>query len=416
MKITHVVINYYPSVGGTQIFYQGISENCIQYFNDEVEVLTIDSYYGSHSKQYKKISPANEIINGVVIKRFSFFRKHIKLLSLLNVLIYKISGKFSNKLWLICTGPWSPTLKKSMDNSTADIISASPSGFLYMQYPLYRHKLKNPKPFVYQGAIHFGEHEHSQVVSNSTLAAIKASEYYMANTEYEKERLVNLGVTADMIVVTGVGVEMETFKNGNKEIFRNELTLNNDDILIGYIGRIEKTKSIDVLINAFLKAFKQNTKLKLVIAGFESAYLKEIELFLQTLTEFERSNIFLKTNLSKQDKVDLYHALDIFVLPSINESFGIVFLEAWSCKKPVIGAAIGAVASVIANNVDGLLMKPNDTNDLSEKILQLAENEALRITFGNNGYNKTEQNFTWPAVTKKYRDTYIKAINKFNNV
>jgi glycosyltransferase involved in cell wall biosynthesis len=254
------------------------------------------------------------------------------------------------------------------------------------------------------------------VVSNSTLAAIKASEYYMANTEYEKERLVNLGVTADMIVVTGVGVEMETFKNGNKEIFRNELTLNNDDILIGYIGRIEKTKSIDVLINAFLKAFKQNTKLKLVIAGFESAYLKEIELFLQTLTEFERSNIFLKTNLSKQDKVDLYHALDIFVLPSINESFGIVFLEAWSCKKPVIGAAIGAVASVIANNVDGLLMKPNDTNDLSEKILQLAENEALRITFGNNGYNKTEQNFTWPAVTKKYRDTYIKAINKFNNV
>jgi hypothetical protein len=103
MKITHVVINYFPSVGGTQIFYQGISENCVQHFNDEVEVLTIDSYYGSHSKQYKKITPAHETINEVVVKRFPFSEKHIKILSLLNVLIYKISGKFSNKLWLLCT-------------------------------------------------------------------------------------------------------------------------------------------------------------------------------------------------------------------------------------------------------------------------------------------------------------------------
>jgi glycosyltransferase involved in cell wall biosynthesis len=416
MKITHVVINYYPSVGGTQIFYQGISENCIQYFNDEVEVLTIDSYYGSHSKQYKKISPANEIINGVVIKRFSFFRKHIKLLSLLNILIYKISGKFSNKLWLICTGPWSPTLKKSMDNSTADIISASPSGFLYMQYPLYRHKLKNPKPFVYQGAIHFGEHEHSQVVSNSTLAAIKASEYYMANTEYEKKRLINLGVPEDIIVVTGVGVEMQTFEKGDNEICRNDFALQADDILIGYIGRLEKTKSIEVLINAFIKSLKQNKKLRLVIAGFESDYFKELQQFVQTLNAFEKSCIFFKTNLLKQDKVNLFHALDIFVLPSLNESFGIVFLEAWSCKKPVIGVSIGAVASVISDRVDGLLMKPNDANDLSEKLLELASNPELRKTFGINGFNKTVQNFTWPIVTQKYRDTYIKAINKFNNV
>jgi len=416
MKITHVVINYFPSVGGTQIFYQGISENCVQHFNDEVEVLTIDSYYGSHSKQYKKITPAHETINEVVVKRFPFFRKHIKILSLLNVLIYKISGKFSNKLWLLCTGPWSSSLKKAIDNSTADIISGSPSGFLYMQYPLYRHKLKNPKPFVYQGAIHFGADNHSQVISDNTLAAIKASEFYMANTEYEKKRLINLGVPEDIIVVTGVGVEMQTFEKGDNEICRNDFALQADDILIGYIGRLEKTKSIEVLINAFIKSLKQNKKLRLVIASFESDYFKELQQFVQTLNAFEKSCIFFKTNLLKQDKVNLFHALDIFVLPSLNESFGIVFLEAWSCKKPVIGVSIGAVASVISDRVDGLLMKPNDANDLSEKLLELASNPELRKTFGINGFNKTVQNFTWPIVTQKYRDTYIKAINKFNNV
>lgn len=209
---------------------------------------------------------------------------------------------------------------------------------------------------------------------------------------------------------------MQTFEKGDNEICRNDFALQADDILIGYIGRLEKTKSIEVLINAFIKSLKQNKKLRLVIAGFESDYFKELQQFVQTLNAFEKSCIFFKTNLLKQDKVNLFHALDIFVLPSLNESFGIVFLEAWSCKKPVIGVSIGAVASVISDRVDGLLMKPNDANDLSEKLLELASNPELRKTFGINGFNKTVQNFTWPIVTQKYRDTYIKAINKFNNV
>jgi glycosyltransferase involved in cell wall biosynthesis len=57
--------------------------------------------------------------------------------------------------------------------------------------------------------------------------------------------------------------------------------------------------------------------------------------------------------------------------------------------------SIGAVASVISDRVDGLLMKPNDANDLSEKLLELASNPELRKTFGINGFNKTVQNFTW---------------------
>lgn len=414
MKIAHLVLNYFPSVGGTQIFYQGISEHCVNTFHDEVEVLTVDSYFGSHSKQFKKIDAAGEFVNGVLVKRFPFYRWHKSVCLLLNKTLIKLGLQPLPVLNRYMIGPWSPSLKKAIDTTNADLISASSSSFLYMLYPLYRHRLQYPKPFVFQGAIHFAENDHAQVVADKTLEAIKASEYYMSNTTYEKERLVKLGVSEDMIVVAGVGVDMHLFDNGDRETIRETLGLTDDEVLVAYIGRLEAPKSIDILIKAFAVAYKENSKLRLLIAGFESAYTAQIKSQIDTLGTDYSSLIFLMLNISTVQKVNLYHALDIFVLPSVNESFGIVFLEAWSCKKPVIGTDIGAVASVVSDGVDGLLMKPFDEFDLSEKILKLADNPSMRNNFGANGFYKTKTNYTWDIITKKYRDTYLLAINKFN--
>jgi glycosyltransferase involved in cell wall biosynthesis len=416
MKILHVLPNYYPSIGGTQILYKGISENCVKEYGDEVHVYTVNSFYGSHSNQFKKIEIAEEEINGVKVHRFPFFRRHRFCFKIINIFLFKVTGKFSLTFQKYITGPWSPSLKKAVNSTDADVISASSSGYMYMQYPLFRHRLKNPKPFVYQGAIHFAEDTHGQVISDETLQAIKASEYYMCNTAYEKNRLVNLGVPEDMIVVVGVAADIDTFINGNPKFFRQQFNLDNEDILVGYVGRLEKTKSINILIDAFVEASVNNPKLKLVIGGFETSYVKDLKLQVNNYGSEIANKIFFQLNLQMQEKIDLFHALDIFVLPSINESFGIVFLEAWSCKKPVIGAAIGAIESVISDGIDGLLMKPLDKNSLVEKIDILSNNEEMRYTLGNNGFTKTLTHFTWEAVTKKYRETYQKAINKFNHV
>ena len=414
MKIAHVLIGYHPSIGGTQLLFKEVSENCTILYNDEVEILTINSYYGSHTNMYKPIKPTEEVINGVHIKRFYFFRLHKKVYRFLQKAYIKLTGNVSELLNSYIVGPWSFGLKKAMDTTDADIIVASPSGYLFMRYPLYRHKLKNPKPFVCQGAIHFADNDTHQVISSEMLAAIKASEYYIANTIYEKKRLVELGVQANNIVVAGVATDVEHFSKGDRNNFRNRFSITDNEILIGYVGRIEKTKSIDVLLNAFINAYHINPLIKLIIGGYETNYSKELKLFVASLDEKIKKNIFFVSNLSVQEKVDLFHALDIFVLPSVNESFGIVFLEAWSCKKPVIGAAIGAIKSVIANEVDGLLMKPFDITSLSNHILRLANDEQLRYKLGSNGFIKTQNEYTWEKVTKKYRDTYLMAIEKFN--
>jgi glycosyltransferase involved in cell wall biosynthesis len=413
MKITHLLLNYYPSVGGTQIFYKGVSESCVKDYNDEVEVLTVDSYYGSHSKQYKEIKNKNEIVNGVTVKRFPFLRKHKPLFIFLNKIIVKLTGKPSTLLQLYITGPWSSSLTNAINTSNADVISASSIGYLYMLYPLYRHKLKHPKPFVFQGAIHFTDDETHQPVSKKMLAAIKASEFYLCNTSFEKNKLKQLGVHADKIVVTGCPVNVQQFSEGNGKPIKQQLNIEENNIVVGYIGRLEVTKSIPVLIKAFVSAFKNNNRLQLVIAGFETEYLKELKNIVQHLDAEIKSKIHFLISITEQEKINLYHAIDILVLPSVNESFGMVFLEAWSCKKPVIGTAIGAIRSVIDNEEDGLLMQPHNATDLSDKIIYLANNKLLRDKMGEKGYQKVIQNYTWEIVTQKFRDTYLSAIEKF---
>ncbi len=101
------------------------------------------------------------------------------------------------------------------------------------------------------------------------------------------------------------------------------------------------------------------------------------------------------------------------MLPSKEESFGIVFLEAWSFSKPVVGANIGAIASLIEDGTDGLLFEPDNPESLAEKLTLLINSEQLRNELGNNGHKKFSEQYTWDVVAKKFRDVYQSAITKF---
>ncbi len=90
---------------------------------------------------------------------------------------------------------------------------------------------------------------------------------------------------------------------------------------------------------------------------------------------------------------------------------GWFFLEAWSCKKPVIGASIGAVRNVITEGEDGLLMQVNDDKNLAEKIEILLDNDSLRIKMGEKGFKKVQENYTWDIIVSKLRQCYINGVN-----
>lgn len=415
MKILFVVQNYYPSTGGTQIFFQHIAEKCANDYGDTIEIFTTNSYYGPDKRQFRKILKKTEIINKVTITRFPFFRIHLLLFGYFSKIFFRLFHSTPEKISKYIAGPWSPSLQKAIKKTNADVIFAGTSNYMYMLYPLNRKLLKSPKPFVFQGAIHFNENKKVKVISEEALNAIKHSEFYLSNTDYEKERLIELGVDKTKIITAGSCVDFDRFSKGNKTKFRDSNKINEREILVGYIGRIESTKSIDILLNAIKICFHKKDNITLIIAGYSnSEYLAKLKTQVKDFEIKFQSRIHFITDLSEDTKVDLFLALDIFVLPSVNESFGMVFLEAWACNKPVIGAEIGAIKSVISDGTDGLLFKPNDSVDLSDKIITLCENKSLRDEMGANGYRKAFSNFSIEAVTKKYRDTFIKAKEVFH--
>ena len=112
-------------------------------------------------------------------------------------------------------------------------------------------------------------------------------------------------------------------------------------------------------------------------------------------------------------------ASDVFVTPSIAsnktiEGFGIVFLEANFFKIPVIGTTSGGIIEAIDHKKSGLLIKPNDLNELVKAIIYLYEHEEERKKMGEYGYNRVINNYNWKLLVHEYIKLFKETIKQTN--
>ncbi|MFA6908597.1 MAG: glycosyltransferase family 4 protein [Patescibacteria group bacterium] len=104
-------------------------------------------------------------------------------------------------------------------------------------------------------------------------------------------------------------------------------------------------------------------------------------------------------------------ACDLLVLPSDNESFGMVIIEAFAVKKPVVVSNLPALASVVHDGVDGLLFEQGNKSQLSEKINSLISNKAYAQKMGKAGYEKVRTQYTWNLIAEQLENIYASVIN-----
>ncbi|MEM3062967.1 MAG: glycosyltransferase family 4 protein, partial [Nitrososphaerota archaeon] len=179
-------------------------------------------------------------------------------------------------------------------------------------------------------------------------------------------------------------IEFEDMIIKDKFKARKILNINKEDFLILSVARLEYNKGLDILLKAFSKVLriftKENFKLVIVGEGPEKAYLKKLA------EKLRITNLVVFTGFQPNEKVQLYYdAADIFVLPSREESFGIVLLEAMAHKLPLIGADNGGIKDIIRPGMNGLLFKTGDVNSLISALIYLIKNEEERINMGNKG-------------------------------
>jgi glycosyltransferase involved in cell wall biosynthesis len=238
---------------------------------------------------------------------------------------------------------------------------------------------------------------------------IAACDALGVNTAYEKEFVLERVPTMDNIAVVGAGVDPERFTHRDGRAFRTRYALGCKP-LVGFVGSMGPNKGVDKIVEAMSMVWSWNEDVYLVLAGFRDSQFAALDQVLQRLGPCERERVLMLPDFAESEKADLYDALDAFVMPSTGESFGISYLEAWMCRKPVIGSRIGSTACVIEEGADGLLVEPNDPSDIGRAIIELLGDPDRCSRMGERGYAKTVEHFTWEKVCDRAERFFLEVI------
>lgn len=182
--------------------------------------------------------------------------------------------------------------------------------------------------------------------------------------------------------------------------------------VVGFVGRNVANKGAGTLIRAMRKVWTVRPEVRLLMAGPRPSVDRELDPLMRNLTEFEMQRIVSINKFADEEKASIYDAMDVFALPSTSESFGIAYLEAWMCGKPVIGARIGPTQCVIEEGMDGLLVPLKDADDTARAILDLLGDADQRERMGRRGHAKTVAKFTWEKVTDSVERLFLEIASK----
>ena len=199
--------------------------------------------------------------------------------------------------------------------------------------------------------------------------------------------------------VVGAGADPSAFEHRDGKALRAKLGLGNCPV-IGFVGRQDFRKGVLALLEAMDLVWRSYPDARLLLAGQQAHRSPEVVTALAAVDR--RSRIVEVSDFADRDGPSILDACDIVALPSVEESFGLVFLEAWMCRKPVVGARIPSSECLIEPGVDGLLAAPLDGPDLARCLLQLLGSPELRESMGEQGYRKVLAHHTWDLVTDRW--------------
>src|SRR4051812_5514508 len=224
--------------------------------------------------------------------------------------------------------------------------------------------------------------------------ALKRFHGLAAVSDSVAQRLLASGISARKIRTIANGIDVQTF-----ECARPSPVLNFDGSkVVGMAARLDLQKGFEYLLRAARELRGEFPGLKVVIVG-EGPDRREIEGMIQRFGL--QSSVILAGQRS--DMPGIYAALDVFVLPSLNEGLPMTILEAMAASKPVIASRVGAIPKVIQDGETGLLVDPGDTNGLRNALARLLTDADLCSRIGTAGHEWVIRNYTSEAMALKYR-------------
>ncbi|GLW65377.1 D-inositol 3-phosphate glycosyltransferase [Actinomadura rubrobrunea] len=259
---------------------------------------------------------------------------------------------------------------------------------------------------------------------------VQTADRLVANTAKEARELTGLyGASPSRVEVVTPGVDLSVFRPGaaltrglpphRSAAARRRLGLPRDAYVLLFVGRIQPLKAPDVLLRAAARMLEDDPRLRgrLVVAVVggpsgsarcrpEGLHALAAELGLTDVVRFEPPR-------PQPELADWYRAADVTVVPSHNESFGLVAVESQACGTPVVAAAVGGLCTAVRDGESGVLVSGHDPADYAAVLRRLYDEPRLHARLAR-GAVRHAQRFGWDATVDRLLEVYTGALSTFS--
>jgi D-inositol-3-phosphate glycosyltransferase len=231
------------------------------------------------------------------------------------------------------------------------------------------------------------------------------------------------GADPESVLIVPPGVDLERFTPTTAEqrdAARASFGVPKDAIVLAFVGRIQPLKAPDVLLRAAAEMVARDPGLAsrlvvLVVGGASGSGLTQPTALRELAAELGITDLvrFLPP-VPPDGLARVYRAADVVAVPSHNESFGLVALEAQACGTPVVAAAVGGLPVAVDHDVSGLLVQGHEPGRWASTLADVALRPDLRARLSAGAVRHAEL-FSWERTTDRLLAGYVQAAASFRS-
>jgi phosphatidylinositol alpha-1,6-mannosyltransferase len=234
--------------------------------------------------------------------------------------------------------------------------------------------------------------------------ALRHASIVIANSEFTRKELLKMRVREQRIVIINPGVDVERFRPGLPcNDLKQQISLVSGEKLILSVGRLSRRKGFDMVVRSMPQLARQGIAVRYALIGIgeDNDYLINLT---RELGVDDR--VYFLGHVNQEDLPRWYNACDVFAMPNreINgdtEGFGMVFLEAAACGKPVIAGRSGGTGSAVMEGVTGYLVDGSISDKITESLLKILSDDGQLTKMGKMGLIRACHDFDWKAVASR---------------
>jgi len=232
----------------------------------------------------------------------------------------------------------------------------------------------------------------------------------ICNTGAARNRFTKEKIDAKIrIIINGVDLsEFDPESNGG--VIRKEFNIDEDELVVGTIGRIDPEKGYEYFLESARILLQDVKNVRLLVVGDASNNRS----FEKALSEMSvEKGIYKKTIFTgyRKDIPQLIASMDVVVLPSGIDACSRVLFESMAMQKPLVAANAGGTPEIVQDGITGLLVKPGDSSEMAKSIMKLLNDKHLAEQYGKAGRKRVEEMFTIERNVKETESVYLELLD-----